>query len=572
VFGPCSRLLLLLTLTFSLALNSGAKGSAATSSPQLSDDLILSIASPQTGQQLQGRVEIRGYAIDRRSREASGINPRDVQVWLGDVSDPRNLLDYARTGVSSPEATEAFGSQFSNAGFVATWETCSFPAGSYSLTIWVSSLVVPGERASTTIPISIDPCSPGTVIDSPTFTTGPQSTRAADGFHTTQGGSPGFVTLRVEPGGTDSGIAYRFPSIYADFAVGLDARCTQIIMTCLYNLFVRDTPGPGGGETNGVYYLQVRPNTGVYTIGYTASAAEADAPDERFTPIVPVTQSSAIRRGLETNRLAAIAQGDRLRFFINSQEVGDFHDDHLPWGRVGVSLRTASVPRAPVEVLVTNVVTMVPGPVDSLARVLRPTNTESRSGPAGGEDQVVLRDNFTDPNSGWPRESSDPTNWVVGYASGEYYIRRPSSSRSTPGFYTSQWFRDVSLEIDARVEPSEARPSAILLLRRRADGDAYGLWVTPQSSVVALGRRTNGQWSTLSQQRNVRGLNAGNAWNRLGVRARGPELVALVNGEEVTRVRDEALNDGAVGFGVLQGQAGPVDMYYRNLVITSGDQ
>src|SRR5918911_1523515 len=63
---------------------------------QADRNLIVEITSPQPGERLSGRVEITGYAADLRSSTGTGINERDIQIFLNDSSDTQNLLDFGR--------------------------------------------------------------------------------------------------------------------------------------------------------------------------------------------------------------------------------------------------------------------------------------------------------------------------------------------------------------------------------------------------------------------------------------------------------------------------------------------
>src|SRR5438132_634602 len=84
-------------------------------------------------ERLRGRVEIVGYAADRRSPSGSGLNERDIQIYVNDSSDPWNLFDFALAGRDSPEAAAALGPGYSQTGFWDAWETCTFPEGPYRL-------------------------------------------------------------------------------------------------------------------------------------------------------------------------------------------------------------------------------------------------------------------------------------------------------------------------------------------------------------------------------------------------------------------------------------------------------
>src|SRR5579883_3020843 len=94
---------------------------------QVDPNVVVQITSPQPGQQLQGQVEIAGYAADQRSPSGSGLNERDIRLYLNDASDEQNLVDYAAAGLDSPSAAAALGPRFAQVGFGDTWQTCAFP-------------------------------------------------------------------------------------------------------------------------------------------------------------------------------------------------------------------------------------------------------------------------------------------------------------------------------------------------------------------------------------------------------------------------------------------------------------
>jgi hypothetical protein len=52
------------------------------------------------------------------------------------------------------------------------------------------------------------------------------------------------------------------------------------------------------------------------------------------------------------------------------------------------------------------------------------------------------------------------------------------------------------------------------------------------------------------------------------VRAQGPTIVLLVNGQEVGRAQDAALREGTIAFGVGNLDDGPAEGRFGNLVVT----
>jgi hypothetical protein len=140
-------------------------------------DMVVRITSPLAGEQLQGSTVITGFAADRRGPAGSGLNERDIQIWLTDATGTRTLLGYAALGSTGPEAIATVGSGTQAIGFSRVWDTCTNAPGSYEVEVWVSSLARPGARNRASTDVAVAPC-PGTPAPAATTagTTGPAST------------------------------------------------------------------------------------------------------------------------------------------------------------------------------------------------------------------------------------------------------------------------------------------------------------------------------------------------------------------------------------------------------------
>jgi hypothetical protein len=292
-------------------------------------------------------VDVAGYAADLRSPSGSGLNERDIQIYLDDTADPAHLLNYAEAGHDSPTAAATLGPQFARVGFQAVWETCSFPAKTYSLIVWVSSLVTPGARNLTSTDVEVAPCSPGTLL-------------YQDEFASEPGGS--YVLRLDQPGSRFWGI----PPVFADFAAGIDARCTQASADCRYGLQFRERPGPGGTRTNSNYAVVVDPTDRTFWLEYWPVGEDPN----RGILLVPPTPAAAIQPGTATNRVAVLAQGNALQVFVNGQQVGEARDERRPWGQLAWFAQTRAS-GAPVLVQFDNLLVTSPGPIETLASVLR---------------------------------------------------------------------------------------------------------------------------------------------------------------------------------------------------------
>ena len=219
---------------------SGSPGPGAAAQPD--DSLVVAITSPAPADVLRGRALIRGWAVDvdHPPRLGSGINPRDVQLWLGAYPDGRRL-DYARYGEPSDEAQQVFDARYAASGFVAEWETCSFSPGPYDLWTYVSSLASPGAQGYNTVAVTVAPCSAGSELYRGNF---------AD-----RGAWPALTTASVETlpeadGWTIhqrvAGTSAQGPQgVFANFRASVTARMVGDDFDRYYYLQFRQAPGAG---------------------------------------------------------------------------------------------------------------------------------------------------------------------------------------------------------------------------------------------------------------------------------------------------------------------------------------
>jgi hypothetical protein len=187
---------------------------------------------------------------------------------------------------------------------------------------------------------------------------------------------------------------------------------------------------------------------------------------------------------------------------------------------------------------------------------------------------TLLEDNFTNPGSGWDGRLAG------GYAQGEYRVLVARDRAGADYARHSQQFGDFIVRTDARLE----RPTTGVYLylgfrfRERATGsDGYVLVVTPDDRTfrLELWQQVDGAQTTVSLIGDTRtsAIEPGTAWNRLVVRARGPELLVFINGQQVGQISDESLPAGTLALGVgYRDNAVPfanADARFANLVVTS---
>src|SRR5581483_865444 len=186
-----------------------------------------------------------------------------------------------------------------------------------------------------------------------------------------------------------------------------------------------------------------------------------------------------------------------------------------------------------------------------------------------GSRRVLFRDDFSDPTSGWPRESENPASRRLGYEGGEYLITRIAGSGSSPFVSTSVRFDDCLIELDARLSPPAQGAYVYLDFRRQPNGGRYSFVVDPGNRTFLL-RRYEGQGGTdLLPWTPSAAINGDTARNRLAVRVSGSDISLRINGQEVGQARDATYSEGQLAFGVGHFRDGPAEARFSNLIVSA---
>lgn len=296
-----------------------APSSLAGPSGQIDTSVRVAITEPAPGTVVAGPVRIVGWAVDPTSRQGPGINPKDVQIWLGRPPEGRQL-SYGEYGLPDDDAAAFFGSTFRDAGFVMNWNTCSFPAGAYQVWAIVSSLTRPGLRDAAAVDVTVSACPPATELYRADWAAlPPLQTAQAEQW---QDGNA-WVLRRLEPGGT----ARQAEGVYADARVEITAQLAEA-QDGYYFLDFRGFPGPLGGPTDSFYRFSIHPGSGEYWLGISHPGPQP------IEDLLTWTPSPAIRRGAAPNRLAVEMDGPRLRLYANDLLLTEASNDEFPWGEV----------------------------------------------------------------------------------------------------------------------------------------------------------------------------------------------------------------------------------------------
>ena len=123
--------------------------------------VVVAIEEPREGQTVAGEVLVRGWAIDTRATDSTGVRSTDgVQVWLdrGGRSPIGVLLGAAVHGSERPDVAQRYGAQHNRSGFVFRWDACLVPTGRHSLQVFTESTATGAVEFGSQIDIVVEPC------------------------------------------------------------------------------------------------------------------------------------------------------------------------------------------------------------------------------------------------------------------------------------------------------------------------------------------------------------------------------------------------------------------------------
>jgi hypothetical protein len=215
--------------------------------------------------------------------------------------------------------------------------------------------------------------------------------------------------------------------------------------------------------------------------------------------------------------------------------------------------------------------TAAPRPTATVAALRGGSVDVSGSPDPAPPGRVLLQDDFTNPASGWSRQSSAPEQSRVGYGDGEYTVARLIETAGRAMVWRREGFFDSEVSLDARLLPPTDGAIVYLAVRRQESGDAYELVVDPNAGRFRLLRRVGTGITNLIPWTPSAAINPTDGSNRLSVRAQGAALTLQINGQEVGRATDETFRDGWLAFGVGQQEQGLVEARFGNLLVTSVD-
>lgn len=192
---------------------------------------------------------------------------------------------------------------------------------------------------------------------------------------------------------------------------------------------------------------------------------------------------------------------------------------------------------------------------------------------AAAPTNVVLRDDFADPSSGWPVGREPEYGWERAYVGGEYVVFGGAGLRGMArANRTDLLLRNFTIETNVRLPQVSTKTGAIVGVR--LDGKGYLRFeVWPESRFCAFSRMTTVPGdiygTRLVFRSDYQTIHPGTAVNRIGIRAQGSTFVGLVNGEEALRVDEPSFLEGGITLGAINVSDEAVEARFDDLVVTS---
>ena len=205
--------------------------------------------------------------------------------------------------------------------------------------------------------------------------------------------------------------------------------------------------------------------------------------------------------------------------------------------------------------------TLTPTPTATPTSTPTPTAT-----PAPGE--VIFRDDFSDPESGWEEGSFDEGS--IGYDDGTYVVTSILEDQMMWGIAELD-DSDVVIEVEAtQVEaPPNDNNAYGVMCRVQENDDGYVLRVSGDG-FYAITIIVDGEFENLVDWTTSSVINQGDATNALRVVCDGPTLALYANGELLAETTDTTYPEGNIALTATSYETERTEVHFDNLVVTMG--
>ncbi len=192
-------------------------------------------------------------------------------------------------------------------------------------------------------------------------------------------------------------------------------------------------------------------------------------------------------------------------------------------------------------------------------------DTSSEPAPAVAES-ILVRDDFSDKNSGWEDDSFDGGD--VGYHNGKYRV-------TSVGEGSTMWgaaglnFQDLTINIEATqiVGPSNNNNDYGIVCRLQRDGGGYYGLISGDGFYAILRESGENDFTYLVDWTESRLIKMGNSTNHLGLACQGTRIQLFVNDKLVAETHDSMFSSGDVGLTVTSYEPEFTEVHFDNLTV-----
>jgi len=206
-----------------------------------------------------------------------------------------------------------------------------------------------------------------------------------------------------------------------------------------------------------------------------------------------------------------------------------------------------------------------------------PSSVPLEQAPAGdapsapsADSNILFKDDFSDTNSGWDRNSWDTG--LTDYGNGVYRMQVNTPTYdvwANPGKYFEG---DVRVEADASKVSGEDDNDYGLICRYSGspDSPSYYFFIISSDGYSVIGKITAGSTEYLSSEKMIPtdAIKQGNASNHLRADCIGSTLTFYVNGQQVATATDSSFTGGDIGFMAGTFDIPSTEINFSNLVVS----
>ncbi len=174
-----------------------------------------------------------------------------------------------------------------------------------------------------------------------------------------------------------------------------------------------------------------------------------------------------------------------------------------------------------------------------------PPQSGQTAGP-GFDSISILVDDFSDPTSGWDRES--PSGGLTDYANGKYRILVNETDLTVWSLAHKNFDDQVGIQVDA-TKAGGPDDNEFGVFCRYQDKDNFYQFMISSDGFALIGKQLNGTNIGLSSEKMLftDAVLQGAATNRIRATCMGDTLTLSVNGQQVARATDSSFKSGDVG-------------------------